>query len=285
MKKTFTFDNETKTVFVIFSGKVNNYTLQPNEWYNDMNKHIFRMTEEGALEMKFCPYCSKWEPISNFYKNRKSSDGYAGKCIKCTNEKLHIPESINYSDTENNATVYGSTDMGNPQWGDIMGRPFDAKPISMPVSYGVPVPAYSNHLDSVISMLVAEKKESSALIEKQLSTINEQLVKINEQEATIKELTNKLTPIEGKTIQELTEEELRNFLMSGKVDKKILFDAVVFGKEKFECGGTFADTGEKVGLLFKDKTIQIVFPKRIHELINPKSCVESEKIIPIHSGT
>lgn len=238
MKKHFSFDNNTNTVFVIEGGKIYRYTLQPNEYYNIINNHIVRMTEDGVLEMKFCSHCGNWEPIGNFYKNKKSRDGYASRCIKCANEKPQVPELIDHSDLEENTMTGGEW----PRSINTLGQSFNAMAGSLPLSFGTQSPKRTAIADPMSELLIAQNRE-------QKSIINEQLAKIKELEAKNIELARTINPLEGKTIEELTEEELRNYLKSGKVDPKIIFEALGHCEKDFtftctdylgrECALTF----------------------------------------------
>lgn len=231
MKKNFSFDNKTNTVFVIIGGKVYSYTLQPNEYYNIINNHIVRMTEDGVLEMKFCSHCGNWEPIGNFYKNKKSRDGYASRCIKCANEKPQVPELIDHSDSEESTMVHDSTGGEWPRSINTLGQPFNAMAGSLPLSFGAQSPKRTAAVDPMSELLIAQNRE-------QKSIINEQLARIKELEAKNIELVRTINPLEGKTVEELTEKELEHYLMSGKVDPKVLFTSLANCEKDFTFTGT-----------------------------------------------
>lgn len=67
-------------------------TLGENEILDEKTLHKLVMTSDGKMvEMKWCPECKTWHPLSDFRKVKNCKiDGLAGVCKNCMNKSKKI---------------------------------------------------------------------------------------------------------------------------------------------------------------------------------------------------
>lgn len=59
--------------------------LKENEILGD-NLHKLTEVDGETIEMKYCPHCKEWHPLTDFSKNIKAKDGLQKWCRKCQKE-------------------------------------------------------------------------------------------------------------------------------------------------------------------------------------------------------
>lgn len=61
-------------------------TLSSDEILGE-NGHKLTETENGIIEMKYCPHCHKWHPLAEYCKCTRNSDGLQSWCKSCNKER------------------------------------------------------------------------------------------------------------------------------------------------------------------------------------------------------
>ena len=139
-------------------------TLGENEILDEKTLHKLVIDSDGKLmEMKWCPKCKTWHPLSDFPKSKTVKDGLGGMCKNC-----------NYKRKKNKVRIHKNS-----------------RAVSIPFNTPIPVveketECSNGNLDSIISSIREEYEKK----QKEIDELKEQVVQLSK---TTKDLT-KLTP-------------------------------------------------------------------------------------------
>ena len=139
-------------------------TLGENEILDEKTLHKLVIDSDGKLmEMKWCPKCKTWHPLSDFPKSKTVKDGLSGMCKNCK-----------YKSKKNKVRIHKSS--------RAVSVPFHT-PIPV-VEKGTECP--NGNLDSIINSIREEYEKK----QKEIDELKKQVAQLS---TTTKDLT-KLTP-------------------------------------------------------------------------------------------
>lgn len=55
--------------------------------YDETTGHVLVSKENTTIEMKYCPSCKEWHPLTDYYNNKNTKDGLCGYCKQCLRMK------------------------------------------------------------------------------------------------------------------------------------------------------------------------------------------------------
>lgn len=61
-------------------------TIKDGEVFDEATNHKFVQVDSDVVEMKFCPVCRQWLPVSSYNKSNVRPDGLVRKCRDCSSK-------------------------------------------------------------------------------------------------------------------------------------------------------------------------------------------------------